>query len=175
MSATTVSNITVQSAYTAFSGAFAKATEAVADFENVYTAEWASVIAPLAGSTVEAAMAFGLENNAAGIAEANTIISMARVQHLPAAGVSAFEMAKAIAVALSNDTAVTLDKIKHYASVKSEKLTRAALVAALGTVGKKPSVARTDEAKATSNFNGILKYWDSLSTEQIAALKAKLG
>jgi hypothetical protein len=173
MNATIVSNITIQSAYSTYSSSFAKATEAVADFENVYTAEWASVIAPLSG--IEAIMAFGLENNAAGIAEANTIVSMARVQHLPAAGVSAFEMAKAIGKALANDTAVTLDKIKHYALVKSEKLTRASLVAALATVGKKPSVARTDEAKATSAVNGVVKYFASLTDEQRATLRALLA
>jgi hypothetical protein len=173
MSATTVSNITPKGAYDQFVALFAKAESAIVDLDNAYTAEWAASVANL--EAIEACGLFGLEQNAEGFREARIVISLGKVHNLPAAGTSVYEMARAIRDALAKDVTKTIEVVAAYAGAKNPKSTRGTFVSALGNVGRAAGTTRTDEQRATSHVNGVVKYFAALTDEQRATLKALLG
>ena len=173
MNATTVSNITPKSAYEHFIALFAKAEAAIVDLDNAYTAEWAASVADL--EVNEACETFGLLKNTEGFREARLVISLGKVHSLPEGGTSVYEMAKAIRDALAKDVKKAVEVIEAYSGAKNPKSTRGTFVSALGNVGRAAGTTRTDEQRATSHVNGVVKYAAALTDEQRATLRALLG
>ncbi len=181
MNATTVSHNTIKEAFETFVAKFATANTAVMDFESAYTAEWASIIAPMWNTIGSATLVFGLSDDAEGVREATTIVAMAKVHHLPAVDVNAFEMVKAIDSALRKNGEAAVEVIERYAKVKAESLTRATFVRALGNIDRKVGKPRGEGQLATSAFNRLFEKGgiDHLTEEQWAvietAVAARLG
>lgn len=174
MNATTVSNLTPKGAYDLFVDLFARAEKAIIALDEVYTSEWAEVVANL--STPEAVAGFGLTDTVDGRIEANTIISLGKVHNLPDAGVSVFELARALGKAFTNDTEAASKVVAAYATAKNPRSSRATMVSALNGIGRKAGTARTDAQQATTAFNRLVEKGglDHLTDEQFAALDAAI-